>query len=468
MTSIAIILGFVAIHIASGTGPLLGASAWLAATLTLGPIALLWAVASWRLTRLLAKLDQSGEWRYGIAAEQWVGLARSGTISSFIAGVLIFGWLDVVRGLIGNTILLDELLAISPLVVGLLALAWSGAGLQRRIREAVIVRSLDQGDPVAPIPSRMGWVRIAARTQVLVSLVPLSIIIAWSEVADRLLASAPSWVIESIDADRAHTMVVLAGVLVIFAIAPLLLAVVLDTKPLGPGPILDRVRAIGRRQRVSLGRILVWRTQGMIPNAAAAGLLPGLRFVLFSDALLDMLDEDQIEAVAAHEVAHLKRRHVLWLGVGMMSLLTIGSLLGVLVVWLLDASGGVAGEFTSLLVGLPVALALFGVVSRRFEWQADAFAVRHLSESRGSDKITPEAADAMAGALLRISKITATPEQKWSWRHGSIALRVSKVRMLVGRPVNNLPADSAARTVKTLLTFAAMGTLGFLVLGWGG
>lgn len=465
MSSIAIILGFVAIHIASGTGPLLGASAWLASTLTIGPIVALWALATWRLSGLLRNLDRSGEWRHGIAAEQWVGLARAGTISSFGAGVLVFGWLDVVRGLTGDTILLDELLAISPLVLGLLALAWSGAGLQRRIREAVIVRSLDQGDPVAPLPSRMGWVRIAARTQVLVSLVPLSIIIAWSEVAERLLARSPSWAIESIDADRAHTGAVLVGVLVIFAIAPLLLAVVLDTKPLGPGPVLERVRAIGKLQRVSLGRVLVWRTQGMIPNAAAAGLFPGLRFVLFSDALLDMLDEDQIEAVAAHEVAHLKRRHVLWLGVGMMSLLTVGSLLGLLVVWLIDASGGGAGEFTSLLVGLPVALALFGIVSRRFEWQADAFAVRHLSESRGSDTITSEAAEAMAGALLRISKVTATPEHKRSWRHGSIALRVAKVRSLVGRPINRLPADSAARTVKTLIAFAAIGTLGFLVIG---
>ena len=47
-------------------------------------------------------------------------------------------------------------------------------------------------------------------------------------------------------------------------------------------------------------------------NAAAAGLLPRRQEIFISEGLINMLDADELEAVAAHEIGHIKRGH-LWM-----------------------------------------------------------------------------------------------------------------------------------------------------------
>jgi Zn-dependent protease with chaperone function len=114
-----------------------------------------------------------------------------------------------------------------------------------------------------------------------------------------------------------------------------------------------------------------------------------------------------------------------------------------------------------------VAVFAFGWVSRRFEWQADAFAARHLSEhppvreeadSGGletrpprempSKYIAPQAVDAMVGALESVAELNHLPRERFGFRHGSIAERVRRLRALQGVGVDALPIDGQVRWMK--------------------
>ncbi len=119
-------------------------------------------------------------------------------------------------------------------------------------------------------------------------------------------------------------------------------------------------------------------------NAYFTGLGNNKRIVFF-DTLLNTLDEDQIEAVLAHELGHFRRKHV----VKNMMVMSLLSLIG------LAALGWAAAEswfYTGLGVhteGNAMALTLFMLVipvfsfflhpmmtalSRKYEYEADAYA----------------------------------------------------------------------------------------------
>ena len=87
------------------------------------------------------------------AAERAVGASRVVGVVAHIVAVFWLGWLVAIRRLVGDLVLVDELLAVLPVVV-LFVAGWTSLyPIDRRIREAVIVRSLDEGLPIEPYVS---------------------------------------------------------------------------------------------------------------------------------------------------------------------------------------------------------------------------------------------------------------------------------------------------------------------------
>ena len=99
--------------------------------------------------------------------------------------------------------------------------------------------------------------------------------------------------------------------LLIALLLPWLLSRVWKTEPLPPGPLRDELEWIAGQAGVPLRDILVWRTDGQMVNAAVAGFTPWLRYVFLTDGLLAQLTSCEVAAVVRHEVAHVRRRHVL-------------------------------------------------------------------------------------------------------------------------------------------------------------
>lgn len=468
-----------------------GVGGWVIAAWALCPLVVLAAMAHGAIALCGRAIDRTGAVRWALRAEWALACAWVFIAISHAVAVLGLGWLDSVRGVCGDLVLVDEAIVTLPPVVAMVAGWWSFASIDRRMREASLVRQLDAGQAVAMVPTRWSYVVDHVRHQVLLIVLPIAIIIAWSESVDagvKALGSAGAWPAGALG-EAAQGAVHIAGVLGALAMMPMVLKAAWDTLPLGPGELRDRLEALCRVQGVRCRDILVWRTGSGMLNGAVVGLLPRLRYILLTDALLEQLPDRQVEAVMAHEVAHARHHHLPWLMLAM--LLMVGgvwtggwaladaglSLLELSVSGAEPAPGTTAGagvlsalaSLVSLAGGLVVGLVVLGFVSRVFERQADAFAAQHLSgharnlaRERGAPapEVTSEAAGAMVGALGLVARLNHIPPERFSWRHGSIARRQSMLRGLIGRRADRLAVDGQVRWIKRLAGAALLAALG--------
>ncbi len=451
---------------AVGTGAF-GLSGWEAAALALGPLAALSLgthlvlLGAWRL------LDRTGSMRALALADRMVTVGRIGVVALHAFNILVLGWLDLVRGAIGDLVLVDEALGVAPALLAIASMWWSFYPIDRALREAAQMRRFDTGQPVYPVPSRGSYLWSNVRHGVLLTAVPMTLVVGWIETFEYALRRAgdwggthpSSWRPVAALARWAHEPGVhewvttggqLVGIAAVFLLGPLAMKMVWDTAPLGAGPMRERLESMCGRARVGVRELLVWRTHGSMVNGAVMGLVAPVRYVLLTDALLDSLPERQVEAVMAHELAHVRRRHIPWLAgvmfAGFSAVALLADWAARIVPWPTAGAAASAADVALGVGSLAVVLVGFGYASRRFEWQADAFAAQHLTGD--SPTVTTEAVEAMAGALESVARLNHIPRRKFTWRHGSIAQRQQKLRALVGLPVDDLPIDREVRRIK--------------------
>lgn len=410
------------------------------------------------------------------------GLDRLTSFYRFLAITLYgldlwVGALASIRNGLGNLVLLDELLTIGP-TLGLLVWSWwAYYPVDRRLREAVLMGRIDSGRPIYPIWSRGQYVLAQIRHQMALILAPMLLILAWIEAVQFYGPDHLLWI-----GQDPRPWLIIGGAMVVFLLAPLLIRRLWDTVPLPAGEIRDRLMAMCRQHRVGVRQLLLWRTFGGMINAAVMGLFSPLRYILLSDALLEMVSKDQVEAVMAHELAHVRKHHMFWLAVsaiGWLSLLqlTIGMLICGAVRHLAPEGGSMAGFSPDPLTtptamlgstgGMLVWIAAFGWFCRRVERQADTFAVQHLASGRhqpmtddhGRVLVDGESVTTMIRALQQVADLNHIPITRRSWRHGSIGWRQAYLRGLVGLPIRSLGIDRQMRWVK----LATLGAIGLVI-----
>jgi Zn-dependent protease with chaperone function len=185
-----------------------------------------------------------------------------------------------------------------------------------------------------------------------------------------------------------------------FLFLPFVLRVALRTKPLPDGPLRTRLEAYSRRVGFRFRDIRVWPTGGETSNAVVVGALPRFRYVFITDGLLNALDEDEIEAVFAHEAGHARRGHVL-LFFGFTVVLSLVQFVPGADVVVGGALSWAPPVVRTLLVMLLWLGVVFGWVSRRFEQEADVFCIDTL---KLPDDAGPAADHPFARALGRIGE----------------------------------------------------------------
>ena len=64
---------------------------------------------------------------------------------------------------------------------------------------------------------------------------------------------------------------------------------------------------------MSYADILYWPIfGGRMVTAGVMGLISRFRYILITNALFQVLNADEIDAVIAHEIGHIKKRHLLF------------------------------------------------------------------------------------------------------------------------------------------------------------
>lgn len=417
------------------------------------------------------------------AGERMVRLAQFLTLPIHAAS-LAAGWVTLVRQVVGDLVLLDEIVISAPPILGVLLSWWIWWPAERRVRDWDLLARLDAGTALRPTLTRAGWTLLQARVHLLLLLVPVGLALGVSEAAQRGLAAmserwsdlplpAPEWI-------------GMASILVVFALSPLALRVVLDTVSFPAGVVRHDLLEICARHRVRVRDLLVWRTGGTILNAAVVGLLPGLRYVLLTDGIVTTLPKLQLHAVMAHEVAHVRRRHIPIGAMALIAAAVVGAALA-------EGASLTLGEFATsrlggeqFMLGLGLGLSLlsvflgFGWVSRRLERQADSFAVVDLSRADEANaasassaagapsaepaRVSPRAVEAMCAALDAVAPGGDLHRSRRSWRHGSIRWRQRYLATLVGQPVDRLPIDRLVRWIAVVSGAIALIGLGRLLL----
>jgi STE24 endopeptidase len=301
-----------------------------------------------------------------------------------------------------------------PALVAMAGLWWGVYPIERESRELSAHDLLEHGLPVFMPPGAASYVWANVRMQMLVTLAPALTAIFMIDLATAGARTVGLQISETLSG-----AIFVLSLVLLFPLVPWLMKTLLDSSPLAPSELRTRLDELATRIRVRYGDVLVWRTGYGVGNALVIGLLPRLRYVLLSDLLIETLSTRQIEAVFAHEAGHLRHRHLLWFVVFFVTaLLTLSGPSDLaargLATWL--AIGADAAQWVMLVTTIAVFVYLFGVVSRHFERQADAYAARAiqvLNDNTHDDPTThpigPAGVEAVAAALRQVARVNHMP-----------------------------------------------------------
>lgn len=313
-----------------------------------------------------------GQVRYarGMLAAQWaLGVLHAG----LVAGT---GWLALCASApwVPDWPVLPGVVAATPLLLSIV-LTWTAMyPADRAIREIALGVYLFRGKPAQPVWGLGRFLAFNFRHQVLIILAPMLLILA----ARDLIEAREQAIRRAFGHDFAPDLLLGAAALGVALLAPVMLRHIWLTAPLPTGPLRDQLQMLCKRLRLRCREILVWKSGGMIINAAVMGVIAPLRYVMITDAMLEQLDDRKIEAVFGHEAGHVKRHHILYF---LLFAFISGCLLTIVGQRLqaLPPGGFEAAMFAVGALLLVKWGVLFGLVSRRFERQADLFGVRALT-----------------------------------------------------------------------------------------
>jgi Zn-dependent protease with chaperone function len=388
---------------------------------------------------------------------------------------LAAGCLTWLRVTVGDWILLDEVLLLTP-TIGTQLLFWRVYyPVDRKLREAVAFNAIDSGEPVAPIWTARQYLLSQIRHSLLIPGVPLLILLAWTET----LNMTPDDYLTLPNGYDLQTPLSLLGTGMVFLLTPVMIRNLWDTQALPVSPMRSRLLELCKQYRVGVREILYWKTFGGMANGAVIGFVGPLRYILLTDVLLSRMTPSCVEAVMAHEIAHVKKKHMFWMIAGAGAMMVIFELTFGLVTWLVGMKiAGFLGNSKSIKdaidnIGLVISLICagvcwllcFGWMSRRMERQADSFAVAHMAKTHGHQRIEPEDAYAMIQALEEVAILNHVRPEKKSWRHGSIRWRQNYLKELVTFKPSQLPIDRTMRWLCLLIFVSALLSAWLL---WGG
>jgi STE24 endopeptidase len=461
-----------------GSGPMSsgevpGRVAWL-----VGGLLLLTALAAglgrwvaWRVDRRGATKGVRRVFFWGSAALDAIALVAYAGLIHRLDWPRVVEWGFGMRG----AVVIDEALILLPFLVAQLATWWGVYDAERALWSA---RSK------GTLPPRWRWVVLRARQSMGIVL-PVALVYAAAHDLIRRVRPEATW----------EPWLEVAGMALmaalVLAFSPALTRLSCPSRSLEDGPLRDRLERLARRFGFRCTDIRVQDTGGAVVNAGVTGAFPWFRYVLLTDALVDCLDDREVEAVFGHEVGHIAHRHLAYFGLFLLGSLGVIALVAQGIEWLAPTPPGPAGEswvMTALKGGAAMSflgvyfLGLFGFLSRRFERQADVFGCRAVSCDRpdcpphadlnghahpvavaGPGALCPVGIQTFVSVLNRVEELNGHKEGPLTgllaWRHGRVTQRVAFLTGLEGRPEAERRFQARVRWLRVAIAVALASAL---------
>ncbi|ROQ93513.1 M48 family metallopeptidase [Desulfosoma caldarium] len=258
-----------------------------------------------------------------------------------------------------------------------------------------------------------------------------ALLLPWFFIA--LLLDALQWVpLPPFFASDLGHLVLFGAVFALFlCLAPPIIVRLWRCSSVPASPLRDRLEAFCQSQNFRLGDFLLWPPRGGEHlSAAVLGILPRFRYILITRGLLQLLNEQELKAVVAHEMGHVKRFHALFYLSLFLAYAAASYALHDMILlmilrekwalhWALSQDTFYRNLF-SLLYSLPVLAVLvlyfrylFGYFMRNCERQADLFALKTLGDPYP-----------LVSSLQKIAFHSGQIDNVPSWHHYSIRERV--------------------------------------------
>jgi Zn-dependent protease with chaperone function len=253
-----------------------------------------------------------------------------------------------------------------------------------------------------------------------------------SDIIQALPFELPKRFLNTTEGEVTYFLFFLFGVAII---GPALVQKFWRCKPLEDGYHRSRIENLCQRAGLAYANILYWPIfGGKMITAGVMGLIRKFRYILVTPSLLDLLEPEELDAVIAHEIGHIKKKHLLFylvffVGYMLLSYVTFDIMIFAIiytkpVFWFINKTGlsqtAVVSGISSIViicVFLIYFRFIFGFFMRNFERQADTYVYALF--------------DSAKPLITTLEKIAATSGQsadKPNWHHFSIRQRIDYLR----------------------------------------
>ena len=270
-------------------------------------------------------------------------------------------------------------------------------------------------------------------------LIPWALLFGISDIISLMPWELPRRLLDTVFGQIGYFLVFL---IIAACFAPVLIRRFWRCQPLEGGPQRHRIAELCHRAGVTYADIVYWPIfGGRMITAGVMGLVGRFRYILVTRALLSMLTPEEIDQVIAHEIGHVRRRHLqlyllFFIGFMLISFAVLPlsyylvfftqpmfSLLSSLNFDLRQAVDITSGVL--LVIGVIIYFRyIFGYFMRNFERQADLFVFSLFPSVRP-----------LISTFGKIVHSSGQPADKPNWHHFSIQQRVDYLIRSEASPV---------------------------------
>ena len=218
---------------------------------------------------------------------------------------------------------------------------------------------------------------------------------------------------------------------IVAVIGPTMIQKFWRCRPMENGINRERIESLCHRAELEYNNILYWPIfGGRMITAGVMGLVKYFRYILVTHALLRQLEPDEIDAVIAHEIGHIKRHHLVFYLIFFAGFMIITYATYDLIVYAVIYAEPMFEFFTrfgfnpvtmtSIFLSVSMVFIfliyfrfLFGYFMRNFERQADGYVYALFDTARP-----------LITTLEKIAFTSGQPPDRPNWHHFSISERI--------------------------------------------